>query len=120
MSRSFVFFREIRRSDEKATYLVQLEYAKGISDCFLQIKYHGDSAKIYVGDIQVGDHFFTGEVWEVGLSQFGMPEEIRIEILPLNENSDIYLQEWPKFRNGIACQIQSVQTRDSFHFQISI
>lgn len=120
MSRSFAFSREISRSDESAAYLIQLEYAKGISDCFLQIKYHGDGAKVYVGDVPVGDHFFTGEVWEIGLSQFGMPEEIRIEILPLREHSEIYLQEWPKFKNGNACMIQSVQTRDSFHSHINI
>lgn len=120
MSRTFVFFEEKVRCDAYASYHIRLEYAPGITDCFLQIKYHGDGAKIYVDDVLAGDHFFTGEIWEIGLAQLGMPEEVRIDVIPLAEHSEIYLQEWPKFRNGKACMIQSAQTRDSFSFHVPL
>jgi len=43
-----------------------------------------------------------------------------VEIVPLCENNEIYLQEWPKMKGGSACMIQSVQTRDLFYSHIKI
>ncbi len=118
MAHSYAFSRETEKNDAHAVYEIELEYCKDISDCFLQVMYYGDGARVYVNDICVGDHFYTGEPWEIGLSQLGMPEEIRVEILPLREHSEIYLQEWPKFKSGIACMIHSVKTRDSFQYHL--
>lgn len=120
LSHSCAVMRELESCGECVSYRVQLEYTQEIADCFLQIKYSGDRAKVYVDGVVVTDHFYTGEVWEIGLSRFGMPEEIIIEIEPLCENSEIYLQEWPKMTGGSACLIQSVQTRDLFYSDIII
>jgi hypothetical protein len=97
------------KSDSKV-YEITLDYPEVMNDCFLRIDFGGDTAKLYVGNEWVDDWFYTGQTWEIGLKRFGFPEKVQIEIQALKENDKRFLETWPKFENGLACEIYQVET----------
>lgn len=89
-------------------YEIQLKYPPGIEDCFLQIDFAGDLGRMWINGTAEADWFYTGETWEIGMKRFGFPEKIEIEIEPLLESAEVFLEKRPVFVNEIACEIQSV------------
>ena len=61
----------------------------------LRIGYHGDVARVYLGERLLTDNFYNGSVFEIGLNRFA-PEiyrrELFLKILPLRKDAPIYLQ----------------------------
>lgn len=85
-----------------------MEYPENINDCFVQIDFEGDQAKLLIDDKFAGDWFYTGETWEIGMKRFGFPEKIKIEVTALRETDPVFLETRPTFYNGIACEIKEV------------
>ena len=116
-----VCFHQAARNREHALYDIDIAYPAGVNDCFLQIEYGGDSAGLYMNNSQIGDNFYTGEGWDIGLKSFGMPRQLKVEIFPLNQDAEVFLEKWPQMRDGTACEITSVkitpeyQTHLAFH-----
>lgn len=101
----------IREEGEVKRYEIAIGYPediKGINDCFLNISFGGDTAKLYVDDKWVGDWFYTGQNWEIGLKRFSFPKKIEIEITELREGDKRFLETWPEFHEGVACEIYEV------------
>lgn len=99
----------IKNTDNKKQYEILIDANDhSYNDLFLKITYAGDSAKLYNNDKIIADHFYTGQEWEIGCKRFGFPKKLVIEIVPLLEGSSIYLEQWPKFENHMACELISV------------
>ena len=108
MSEGKVQCRLVCKTHEKKYYEVELEYPENINDCFVKIDFEGDQAKLLIDDKFVGDWFYTGETWEIGMKRFGFPEKIKIEVTALRETDPVFLETRPTFYNGIACEIKEV------------
>ncbi len=78
-------------------------------ECYVNINYQGNKARVYVNGELVDDDFFTGFGFTVGLARFGFPKSFEVEIYPLYESDDIYLEVEPRFKNSIACEIESIE-----------
>lgn len=64
-------------------------------DIYLRFPYIGDVARVYLNNELLTDNFYNGKVFEVGLKHFAPIEkkQLRIEILPLENNTLIYYPE---------------------------
>ncbi|MDF2944006.1 MAG: beta-galactosidase [Herbinix sp.] len=104
--------KQIKEAAEKNTYELDLELTKGtLEDCFIQINYQGDRARVYLDGDFIADHFYTGRVWEIGLKRFNYPRKLILEIYPLKEDAKVYLEQWPIMKDGIACELSSVNAQ---------
>lgn len=110
----------ISEDDDEKTYELKLTYPKDINDCFVRIDFGGDMAKLYVDEKWVGDCFYTGEPWEIGIKRFGFPTKLKVSIKALKENAAVFLEKWPDFTDGTACEIYQVHTEVERVFQIHV
>lgn len=117
---STVSAREVSRDSSHARYKIHVEMNTAASEYLLRVRYQGDAARLFVGGEPVGDEFNTGEPWEIGLARFGMPEEVEIEILPLFDEDEIFLEKPAKFINGVACNLESVDIEARYQTRIRI
>ena len=91
-------------------------HAEGITDklneALLCIAYEGESAEVYQNGKLIGDSFYTGQIWEIGLKRFaeGGAADLTIVIHPLHENTPMYLENWPEMENQMACRVKNVTT----------
>ncbi|WP_167958470.1 beta-galactosidase [Anaerosporobacter faecicola] len=104
-----VTYKKLESTDDKMIYEVTISYPEQQNDCFLRVDFGGDQAKLYVDSEWVDDWFYTGETWEIGLKRFGFPKTVQIEILPLRWKEERYLEKWPEFYNGIACELNQIR-----------
>ena len=102
-------FRLNGKNNEHTLYDVDMTFPEGISDCFLRINYAGDTGRLFLEGRQIGDSFYTGEGWDIGLKLFDMPGHLQVEIFPLDENAPVFLEKWPPMTDGSACEILSVE-----------
>lgn len=116
--RCTVSYSLLREEDDRKYYELIINYTENMNDCFLQIDFGGDIAKLYVEGEWVDDWFYTGQTWEIGLKRFGFPKKIEIEIQALKENDQIFLEKWPKFNNGIACDIYQIEADTEYVYQL--
>ena len=58
----------------------------------------------------MADWFYTGEMWRVGLKNFEekWAGEWLLQIKPLQENADVYLEERPSYTEGKACKLEKI------------
>jgi hypothetical protein len=104
-----VRFKLLSETPEKKSFGIELDFpGDAIEDCFLSLSYQGDSARLYLAGELIADHYYTGRDWEVGLKRFGFPDKLVLEVYPLYENSEVYLEQWPKMKDGAACELSSV------------
>lgn len=113
----YKLIRETSDSNSKL-YELTLEYPVGAADCFLQVDFGGDTAKLYMDGEQVNDWFYTGQTWEIGLKRYDFPDKIQIEIEALEEKAERYLEKWPVFKNGIACEINQVTVEAEYVYHL--
>lgn len=113
----YKLIRETADSKSKL-YELTLEYPVGAADCFLQVEFGGDTAKLYIDGEQVNDWFYTGQTWEIGLKRYDFPDKIQIEIEALEEKAERYLEKWPVFKNGIACEINWVTMEAEYVYHL--
>ncbi len=95
-------------------YEVVLDLPKAIDDAFVIIDYVGDRAELFMNDEMITDHFYLGEVWEIGLKQFNFPEKLILKIYGLSENGPVFLESWPEMKEGMACEVNGVSIETEF------
>ena len=86
-----------------------------LSDCFIKIKYLGESARLYKTQndkkLLIADNFFAGEEysWELGLKRFideGIDfENLTLEINALRKDMDIYFEKPVEMQNNYLCDL---------------
>lgn len=99
----------LKEEDGHKLYEISLQYPDLKNDCFLRVDFGGDMAKLYIDGSWEDDWFYTGQVWEIGLKRFDYPKKLQIEIQELKENAPVFLEKWPEFKNGSACEIYKIE-----------
>jgi hypothetical protein len=99
---------------QEHTWLIHLpdDALDGVNDVFLLLNVTCDKAFLYMEDALVADHFYNGEIWEVGLKRFAemlKRHPLKLVLAPLHEDTDIYLECKPNFVNGIAVALDGVE-----------
>jgi hypothetical protein len=100
----------------KRKYEVQISGLQNADEAYLVLDWAADSGRIYLDGKLIADQFYTGQPWEIGLSRFfkanGTWQQditLTVELDPLLEGAPIYLQDWPKMENGVACRINAAR-----------
>lgn len=106
-----VSYHLIKEEARSKVFEVELAYTGKSNDCFLRIDFGGDMAKLFINEEWVDDWFYTGETWEIGMKRFGFPNKLTIEIQALEENAELFLEKWPNFKEGMACDIYDIYTQ---------
>jgi len=89
----------------------------GISDLFLRIHYTGDTAQARLNGRLISDNFYNGLPWEIGLKRFApkvLGNEIILEVIPMRENAEVYLEDWVKRPDGKRPEIQRIQAEPEY------
>lgn len=103
-----VTYSELNVSEDIKTYEILIETPAGVEDCFIQIDYDGDRAELLLDGEKIADHFYIGQIWEVGLKRFNFPSKLTLRVYSLDEDAKIYLETWPPMENHKACKLNSV------------
>ena len=77
-------------------------------ECYVTIHYQGDNSKLYINNTLEDDDFYTGLGWTTGLSRYNFPTSFEVEIYPMLESDEVYVEYPPKFVDGVACDIGEV------------
>ncbi len=110
-----ISYEEGSESNGNKTYGIHLDYLdKEFEDCYLQINYEGDGARLYLNGECIADHFYHGLTWEIGLKRFYFPTELRLEVTPLAEKAPVFLETWPEFDDGIACKVTGITVETEY------
>lgn len=105
------------------TIRVKGEQLPNVDDVFLDICYVGDIARLKAGDQLLGDDFFQGTEWEIGLKRFSIGSAMTLEILPLRSDAPIFLQ--PDLRptvesaNGVA-SVTAISARPEYEINVGL
>jgi hypothetical protein len=69
------------------------------SGVLLRLRWTGDLARAYVGDVLVADQFYSGRVWDIGLDRLPVGElltdGLRLKVLPLAPDAPVYVPGQP-------------------------
>lgn len=88
----------------------------GLNDVIMKVDYTGDRAMAFIDGKLVGDHFYYGKPWEIGMRKFGenmQNDDMLLLFHPMQSNAE-YLQDFdeseiPSFSNrGSYLQIDSI------------
>lgn len=104
-----VTFRLIYSETDKKMYEISLKYPSEKNDCFLQIDFAGDQARMYVDQKWEDDWYYTGKPWEIGLKRYDFPDKVWIEIYALRETDPVFLETVPEYEDGVVCKINGVK-----------
>jgi hypothetical protein len=87
----------------------------------LQIKYLGDVARLYLGDILLTDNFYNGNAFEIGLNRFApqiYEKDFILKILPFQKNAPIYLADEAKSDSDKIAKIESISLKEIFSVEL--
>jgi hypothetical protein len=93
----------------------------GASDLFLRIHYVGDTARAYINGKLVADNFYNGLPWEIGLKRFAsevFQTGLVIQITPMRDQSQVYLEDWAKMPAGQEPNIQKIEVLPEYSASI--
>ena len=112
---AIVSYKLSQENTDKKVYEINISQRdKNAEDLFIKIRYAGDCAKLYINGEYVDDHFYTGRAWEIGMKRFGFPKVLKVEIMPLDENAQIFLEEWPAMEEDSICELISVEATTEY------
>jgi beta-galactosidase len=81
---------------QAARWMITLpsEPLDGLNELYLQVKYQGDVARLYAGNVMLTDNFYNGQVWSVGLRRFmdSRNNSLELSVLPLRKDAPVYLE----------------------------
>lgn len=116
-----VTFDLIDETDEKVVYDIRINLSsKDIRDSFLRINYEGDMGRLYHNDEIIADNFYAGRPWDVSLRRFDYPESLRLEIYPLKDNEEVFLEYWPEMKDGKASRLLGLDMIEEFKSELEV
>ncbi len=82
-----------------------------VDQAMLYLDYEGESAELSRDGILRADNFYTGQVWEIGCTDFAERGSCIFDLTvhPLKPDTPVFLETWPGMKEGKACRIQSVK-----------
>ena len=102
---------------EYVDFTVSLDYdEKPCENAFLYVDYVGDTLDLLVDGEKVNDHYYLGVDFEIGLRNYDFPKELTLRIYPLKEETKVYLEKRPDFKNGRALEIRRVYAQKEYRY----
>lgn len=96
-------------SEKGTRYPVNLVYPTAHDRIYLSVAFEGDSIDLLIDGKKENDHFYFGPDFEIGLADYSFPHRLELLVHPLEEGEDIYLEKRPRFENGVACSLTSIE-----------
>ncbi|MDR8394535.1 beta-galactosidase [Aliifodinibius sp. S!AR15-10] len=90
---------------------------EGLNDVIMKVDYTGDRAMAFIDGKLVGDHFYYGKPWEIGMRKFEVKmqnDNLLLRFHPMRDNAE-YLQDFdesdiPSFSNrGSYLQVDNIE-----------
>jgi hypothetical protein len=112
--------------DKAAVYHIDIpmDAFKETSEVFLKIHFTGDVARLYQNGRLIADHFYNGDVWEIGLKRFAGPnlkKGLDLKILPLHKDYPVMIPraKRPVFdSNGEALTLDSITLEPEYEILV--
>ena len=101
--------------EKAASWTIRIPRVQDAVNALLSIRYEGDIARIYAGGHLITDNFYNGTAWELGLWRISpqqLERGLELKILPLREDTPIYLPEGARpevFPMGQIAKLEGVQ-----------
>lgn len=97
------------------------ERIPALDDALIDIYYKGSYARLYKDGRLVADNLFCGNdvPWQLAARRFE-PGQYELEIQELKEGEKIYLQDWPSFTNGAACDFVRAETTPLYKLECQL
>ena len=109
--------------ENSKTYSIMAEgLSKEACEVYMQLDYVGDKAKLIVDGEIATDSFYTGQLWEIGLKRYTADTfagDVLIDALTETDKEKIYLQDWPKMKDGKACELRMLRLITQYSIKIS-
>jgi len=86
----------------------------GDADSFLNVRYEGSLAELFVNGQKVADNLYDGSLWEVKLNRFGKPAKAVLRIYALFDGMPVWLQNPPVFTDGRALRLHSIELENEY------
>ena len=96
------------KDKNKAIYRINIDYQRKDTLVYLKIKYSGNSCNLFINGKKENDNLYTGLPFEIELSHYNYPNNIELEINPLNKKDFVYYEINPIFVNDIACSLDNI------------
>lgn len=119
------------RDADSTRYEVEIEY-DGIyreqgffggripEDVFLKLDYTGESLELFINGTKEGDHFYTGQLWEIGLKRFDFPEKVELVIHRLDRNMPVYIETWPDLPDGGEAVVNTLTAEKEYRIPLQL
>ncbi len=98
----------------------------GLSDVLLRIQYAGDVARLCAGQRLLGDDFYKGTIWEIGLKRFApqaLGKNLELKVMPLRKDAQIYLPHnaWPQFPpSGEIADVSGIRVVPEYEVRVNL
>ncbi len=110
----------LENDGETAVYEIRIRYPQGFdrtarakgTDLILEMDYSGYGMDIWAGEEKINDHFYDGERVPLSLGYFDFPECLRVRIRALHEKDWVFLEKWPRLKEGRACSLNGIFLRE--------
>lgn len=102
----------VKETDD--VYTLEISYEGDMADCFINVDLGCDTADLIIAGETIGDWFYTGETWRIGLKRFDFPKEIKIKLYELKEGAQCFLEKWPEMKDGRACEIYKAEAEAEY------
>ena len=84
---------------------------EGVNNVYMQIDYTGDKGYMFFNQILVADHYFNGDIWEIGLNRLEYSldnQPLIIDITPLSKDARIYFDDDNAKNEGVNAFVKNV------------
>lgn len=98
-------------------------YSAEVENGYLQIDYTGDKGRLYFNQLLVGDNFYNGDLWEIGLNRLHLPIEgqpLKLEIDPLPANAHVYFDDEAAKAAAVRAQLISVKAVPEYGIELNL
>ncbi len=83
-------------------------------DTLVYLDYAAESMDLEIDGQKRNDYFYTGQDALISLGYLGFPEELRLTLYPLREDTKVYLEAWPELENGQVAKISCVRVEEQY------
>lgn len=110
-----------KETKDYTDYVVKIDYRlQNSENVFLYINYEGDRLDLLIDGEKVNDHFYIGVDFEVSLRHYNYPKQICLRVYPLKEETPIYIEKIPTFRNGKALGMVGIKSKRLYSITLDL
>ncbi len=113
-SKAEASYEKISENDEKVVYEINIDVDNKANDYFVKLDYVGDQMKLYIDGEYVSDDFWATNDFEISMKHFNYPKNITMEVYPLYEKDEVFIEEWPDMNEGKACELLNVTVESEY------